>query len=81
MPPEDCRLTEIDNVFLLRKAKRLPQEKRPIYQEVKQQHQEYPIAKEVVWLFVQEIQKFVDAIWYNPVRSFKTRFFCLEVLT
>jgi hypothetical protein len=35
MQPEDVRLTDIDNVFLLRKAKRLPYEKRSIYAEVK----------------------------------------------
>jgi hypothetical protein len=66
MQPEDCRLTDIDNVFLLRKTKRLPQQKRPIYEEVKQQHKECPIDKEVIWRFVQEIQTFVDAVWYDP---------------
>jgi hypothetical protein len=65
MQPEDCRLTDIDNVFLLRKAKRLPQQKRPIYKEVKRQHQENPIDKDVMWRFVQEIQRFVDAVWYD----------------
>lgn len=48
MQPEDTRLTSIDNVFLLRKAKRLPYEKRSIYQEVKVQHEEYPISVDVV---------------------------------
>jgi len=66
MQPEDCRLTDIDNVFLLRKTKRLPQQKRPVYEEVKRQHQENPIDKEVMWQFVQEIQRFVDAVWYDP---------------
>ncbi|MCP5084943.1 MAG: Bpu10I family restriction endonuclease, partial [Alphaproteobacteria bacterium] len=55
-----------DNVFLLRKAKRLPQQKRPLYEEVKRQHQENPIDKNVMWQFVQEIQRFVDAVWYDP---------------
>lgn len=71
MQPEDCRLTDIDNVFLLRKTKRLPQQKRPLYQEVKNQHQKYPIDKEVMWNFVQEIQNFVDAIWYDPDAALK----------
>lgn len=66
MLPEDCRLTDIDNVFLLRKAKRLPFEKRSKYDEVKRQHEEYPIDKKVMWNFVQEIQKFVDSVWYDP---------------
>lgn len=66
MQPEDTRLTSIDNVFLLRKAKRLPYEKRNIYEEVKAQHRDYPIDAEVVLRFVDEMQKFIDATWYNP---------------
>jgi hypothetical protein len=66
MTPEDCRLTEIDNVFLLRKAKRLPYEKRNIYEEVKAQHANYPIDSDVIWRFVQEIQSFIDSVWYDP---------------
>lgn len=66
MQPEDTRLTEIDNVFLLRKAKRLPFEKRSILAEVKAQHKNFPISDEVISKFVHEIQKFVDATWYNP---------------
>jgi hypothetical protein len=71
MQPEDCRLTDIDNVFLLRKTKRLPQQKRPIYEEVRQQHQENPIDKDVMWRFVQEIQRFVDAVWYDADAALK----------
>ena len=66
MLPEDCRLTDIDNVFLLRKTKRLPVNKRPILAEVEKQHEDFPIAKDVIWNFVQEIQNFVSAIWYDP---------------
>lgn len=66
MQPEDTRLTEIDNVFLLRKAKRLPFEKRSILAEVKAQHRDNPISSEVIGKFTHEIQKFVDATWYNP---------------
>lgn len=66
MQPEDVRLTDIDNVFLLRKAKRLPYEKRSIYAEVKKQHEDFPINSEVMKMFVKEMQNFVNAIWYDP---------------
>jgi hypothetical protein len=71
MEPEDCRLTDIDNVFLLRHAKRLPFQKRNIYEEVKNQHENFPIDSEVVYRFVQEIQAFIDAVWYNPAEALK----------
>lgn len=66
MQPEDVRLTSIDNVFLLRKAKRLPFEKRSVYEEVRRQHEEYPISFDVLKLFVREMQNFIDATWYDP---------------
>ena len=66
MLPEDCRLTEIDNVFLLRKTKRLPVNKRTILAEVERQHKEFPIDKDVIWNFVQEMQQFINAVWYDP---------------
>jgi len=65
MEPEDCRLTAIDNVFLLRHAKRLPFERRNKYEEVKAQHANNPIDPEIVWRFCQEVQSFVKAIWYD----------------
>jgi hypothetical protein len=71
MNPEDCRLTDIDNVFLLRHAKRLPFEKRSIYKEVREQHKNFPIDGEVVYQFVQEIQNFIDAAWYDPDEALK----------
>ena len=71
MEPEDCRLTEIDNVFLLRKTKRLPYGKRGNYDEVKRQHEQFPIDAEIVWKFVQEIQHFVNAVWYDPQAALK----------
>ncbi len=71
MTPEDCRLTAIDNVFLLRHARRLPFEKRNIIEEVERQHKEYPIDYKVVWMFVREIQKFIDAVWYDPDEALK----------
>ncbi|HRD79681.1 MAG TPA: Bpu10I family restriction endonuclease [Saprospiraceae bacterium] len=66
MQPEDTRLTEIDNVFLIRKAKRLPFERRSVLAEVKAQHKDFPISAEVIGMFVSEIQNFIDATWYNP---------------
>ncbi len=58
-----------DNVFLLRHTKRLPFEKRSVYAEVKRQHDSYPIDAEVVWRFVNELQGFVDAVWYDPQKA------------
>lgn len=66
MEPEDCRLTEIDNVFLLRKTKRLPYGKRDNYDAVRRQREQFPIDAEIVWKFAREIQNFADAVWYDP---------------
>lgn len=66
MQPEDTRLTNIDNVFLLRKEKRLPYEKRSIYEEVRAQHRDNPICEDVIFKIVYEMQNFIDATWYNP---------------
>lgn len=71
MQPEDTRLTEIDNVFLLRKAKRLPFEKRNILDEIKAQHKNFPISADVIAMFVAEIQNFIDASWYDPEEALK----------
>jgi len=71
MEPEDCRLTAIDNVFLLRHAKRLPFEKRDIVEEVECQHKDFPIDAEIIWRFVQEIQSFVESTWYDPEGALK----------
>ncbi len=71
MQPEDTRLTEIDNVFLLRKTKRLPFEKRNILAEVKAQHRDFPISADVISKFVTEIQGFIEATWYNPEEALK----------
>jgi hypothetical protein len=66
MPPEDCRLTAIDNVFLIRRAHRLPPDKRNVLSEVEKMHRDHPIDPNIIWKFVEEIQKFIDAVWYNP---------------
>jgi len=69
MEPEDCRLTAIDNVFLIRHAKRLPFGKRTEYSEVRRQHHEYPIDAEVIWKFTSELQNFVKSVWYDPDKA------------
>ncbi|MBI2927799.1 MAG: Bpu10I family restriction endonuclease [Verrucomicrobia bacterium] len=69
MEAEDCRLTAIDNVFLLRHAKRLPFEKRSVHEEIRRQHEQSPIDAEVVWLFVEKIQAFISAAWYDPGKA------------
>lgn len=71
MEPEDSRLTDVDNVFLLRHAKRLPSNKRGLLQEVKAQHRDNPIDGEVIYKFVQEIQAFVSAIWHDPEEALR----------
>ncbi len=69
MEPEDCRLTAIDNVFIIRHAKRLPFGKRTDYSEVKRQHRENPIDAEVIWRFTSEMQNFVKSVWYDPDKA------------
>ena len=69
MEAEDCRLTAIDNVFLLRHAKRLPFEKRSVLAEVRRQHENCPIDSEVIWRFVEKIQAFINAAWYDPAAA------------
>ena len=71
MKPEDVRLTDIDNVFLLRKAKRLPFEKRSIFEEVRDQHKDCPISFDVMKMFVTEMQEFISATWYDPEQALK----------
>ena len=71
MIPEDCRLTAIDNVFLLRHARRLPFGKRNDIDEVERIHREHPIDSKVVWKFVCEIQSFIEAVWYEPDEALK----------
>lgn len=71
MTPEDCRLTEIDNVFLLRHTKRLNVGKRNNVEEIEKQHKNFPIDGEVVYRFVEEIQNFINAVWYDPEAALK----------
>lgn len=71
MEPEDCRLTDIDNVYLLRHTKRLPFDKRSVFEEVSNQHKNFPLDHEVIWRFVQEIQSFISSVWYDPDEALK----------
>lgn len=66
MQPEDTRLTDIDNVFLLRHAERLPFEKRSDLQSVKKQRKDHPIDHGVIQMFLEEIRGFLQTKWYDP---------------
>ena len=66
MPPEDCRLTAVDNVYLLRHAKRLPTDKRNNYDEIRRQREKHPIDPDVILKFVENLEAFVNAVWYDP---------------
>jgi hypothetical protein len=71
MTPEDPRLTEIDNVFLLRGVRRLSPNERGSARAVARCHQEHPIRADVIWRFVQEMQQFVDAVWFDSTQVLK----------
>ncbi len=71
MEAEDSRLTDIDNVFLLRHAKRLPSDKRSVLAEVERQHREFPIDGEIIYRFVQEVEKFLESVWHDPEEALK----------
>lgn len=71
MTPEDCRLTEIDNVFLMRKTKRLPFEKRNDINAVTLHRKQHPIDSEVMINFVHEIKNFLSNNWYNAEEAIK----------
>lgn len=66
MTPEDVRLTEIDNVFLLRASRRLGPHQRGKALAVAKYHEENPIRADVIWRFVEEMQSFIDSVWYDP---------------
>jgi len=66
MSPEDCRLTAVDNVYLLRHAKRLPFELRNNIEAVRRQRDAHPIDPAVILRFVENIDVFVNAVWYDP---------------
>lgn len=69
MVPEDTRLTSLNNVYLLRKCRRLSPGKRHRVKEVEAQHRDFPIDVEVIWQFTEEIQRFVHSVWYDPHKA------------
>ena len=71
MEPEDVRLTDINNVYLIRHAKRLPYEKRAVFKELSDQHRNFPIDGEIIYKFVLDIQNFIDAVWYDPAEALR----------
>jgi len=71
MTPEDIRMTSIENVFLIRKAKRLPYEKRNKIECVRAQRKENPICSEVFWNIVCEMQSTVKSVWYDPTEAMR----------
>lgn len=66
MQPEDSRLTEIDNVYILRRAKRLSANKRGDADAVERQHKDFPIHPDVVWMFVEQMQAVISTAYFDP---------------
>lgn len=66
MQAEDSRLTEIDNVYILRRTKRLPSNRRDNADAVERQHREFPIHPDVVWMFVEQLQTVVSTAYFDP---------------
>jgi len=71
MQPEDTRLTDIDNVFLLRHAKRLPFEKRSNLEALRKQRLDNPIDSMVIEMFLNELRAFLQVKWYDPESALK----------
>jgi len=69
MQPEDTRLTEIDNVFILRRTKRLPANRRDDADAVERQHKDHPIHPDVVWMFVEQMQTIVSTAYFDPTAA------------
>lgn len=66
MTPEDTRLTSVDNVFLIRKAHRLPPNKRDKLEEIRKIHQDFPICFDSIKKYLDAVQEFIDSTWYDP---------------
>ena len=66
MQPEDSRLTEIDSVYLLRRTKRLPANRRSNLDAVERQHKDFPIHPDVVWMFVEQMQTAITTAYFDP---------------
>jgi len=66
MRPQNVKRTDLDNVFVLRKAKRLPSGKRNDPDVLREHLERNPVDKDTVWEYVNEISEFLDAQWYDP---------------
>ncbi|MEO6487249.1 MAG: Bpu10I family restriction endonuclease [Thermoanaerobaculia bacterium] len=71
MTPEDPRLTDIDNVFLLRSVRRLNPAAREDAEQVARCHEENPIRSDVVWRLVEEMRLFTNALRFDPAAVLK----------
>ncbi|MCF2138344.1 MAG: Bpu10I family restriction endonuclease [Candidatus Thorarchaeota archaeon] len=79
MTPEDCRLTDIDNVFAIRHAKRLPQDKRRDKESIRELREKHPIDWKVLWNYTQEIATFFESRWYDPNEALKRGSFTYDL--
>jgi hypothetical protein len=66
MTPEDPRLTDIDNVFLLRGVRRLAPTAREDAEQVARCHADNPIRGDVIWRIAQEMQLFANMLRFDP---------------
>lgn len=69
MTPQNVKRTELDNVFVFRKAKRLPSGKRNDPDILREHLQNNPMDKNIVWKYVSEVKEFLGEQWYNPDRA------------
>lgn len=69
MTPQNVKRTELDNVFVFRKAKRLPSGKRNEPDILREHLQNNPMDKDIVWEYVSELKEFLGEQWYNPDRA------------
>ncbi|RLG20454.1 hypothetical protein DRN74_05465 [Candidatus Micrarchaeota archaeon] len=65
MRPENLKITKVDNVFILRKAKRLSSDKRDKVSEVAEYYKNFPISSKVIYKLVKEIEYFFSSEWFS----------------
>jgi len=66
MKPANPKLTKLDNVFVLRKSKRLSRGKRKDPDVVREHLDQNPLDKDVVGRYVEELREFLDVQWFEP---------------
>ena len=71
MQPEDCRLTDIDNVFTLRKAKRLPLKKRSVLAEVTKFIRIFLLTKELSGILFKKFNLLLRQFGMIPLKLLK----------